>query len=108
MTVLAWIFFRAESLTHALTYLQDLMVGLTALAQYKSALFLLVKKVGLFLPLMILFLLWMEWKGREQQHALARQLHHWPRTLRHAFYYLLILLIIGFGGSEQQFIYFQF
>ena len=56
----------------------------------------------------ILFLLIIEWIGREQQYALAKLGIALPKALRWSFYYVLIMMILFFCGTEQQFIYFQF
>jgi alginate O-acetyltransferase complex protein AlgI len=49
-----------------------------------------------------------EWLGREHQFAIERIGTKWTRAGRWVFYYACILIIIVYGGSEQQFIYFQF
>lgn len=99
LTVFAWIFFRAESLTHAFSYIGSM---------FDASLF--TKPTILPMALMILlpaFIL-VEWIGREQQYALAKLGFKWPRPIRWSFYYVLILCILMFMGKEQEFIYFQF
>ncbi|MDR1861122.1 MAG: MBOAT family protein [Bacteroidales bacterium] len=49
-----------------------------------------------------------EWLGRHHEHALECLGQKWPRILRYAMYYAIIIIIIMFPGEEQQFIYFQF
>jgi alginate O-acetyltransferase complex protein AlgI len=99
LTVFAWIFFRAESLTHALGYLSGLFsASLFSVPQVSP-----VKMLLIVVPFMM-----MEWIGREQQFALAHFGQRWPKALRWGFYYLLIIAIFYFTGSEKQFIYFQF
>lgn len=103
LTVFAWIFFRADSMSHALRYISEI---------FSSSLFTFPKFPEMpsaltTIMLVILFLL-VEWQGREQQYAIAHLGVKWHRPLRWAMYYTIIFAIIYFAGEEQQFIYFQF
>ena len=49
-----------------------------------------------------------EWIGREHQYAIAHLGKNWYKPVRWAMFYSIILFIIYFAGSKQQFIYFQF
>ncbi len=99
LTVFAWIFFRANNMTHALSYIKGIFT--------KSLL-----TIPTVLPYsifgLLLFFIIIEWLGRENQYALQRFGLKWPKALRLSFYYLLIILIFAFMGKEQEFIYFQF
>ena len=110
LTVLAWIFFRAESITHAGQYIYDLFVGLTTQAGYLQTIALF--KAELITSSRLLFLipvfLLIEWLGRGQQYAIEKLGLNWNRSLRFAMYYAIILAIFWLGGKEQEFIYFQF
>lgn len=102
LTVLAWIFFRANDLSHALNYISDL---------FSRSLFAVPTKMpsnnNTFV--MLAFFLIIEWLGREQPFALAKLGLQWKRPIRWAFYYVLIAVIFYCVDSkEQQFIYFQF
>ncbi|MES2620659.1 MAG: MBOAT family O-acyltransferase [Bacteroidota bacterium] len=108
LTVFAWIFFRAESVTHAVSYIGSMLAGLTRPAAYLEAHRFLWDKVGPALPVLILFFFLTEWIGREKQFALARLGLSWPKPVRLSFYYFLVIVIFYFAGTEQQFIYFQF
>jgi len=57
---------------------------------------------------LVLFFFLMEWHGRDQQYAIAKLGLSWYKPLRWALYYLLIMAIYLYAGSQQQFIYFQF
>ena len=57
--------------------------------------------------LIVIFTL-IEWKGRDEQYAIAQLGIKRNRTFRYAMYYAIIIAIFWFGGEEQQFIYFQF
>ncbi|HQV77522.1 MAG TPA: MBOAT family O-acyltransferase [Chitinophagales bacterium] len=99
LTVFAWIFFRAENISHAMIYISQI---------FSRSLFsmpTIVPKVTLIL--IIIFLI-IEWFGRENQYALEKFGLKIPQVIRWGFYYILVFAIFYFAGSEQQFIYFQF
>ena len=48
-----------------------------------------------------------EWLGRQNRYALER-IGDFSRPVRWATYYILALTILAFGGTQQDFIYFQF
>ena len=108
MASFAWIFFRANNLTHALVYIRSMFAGLLHKTSYVQAVDFSIKQVGLIFPLLVLLFIMIEWIGREHQYAISRFGFKWPRPLRWSFYYLLIIAMIMFTGKEQQFIYFQF
>jgi len=99
ITVFAWIFFRAESVRHALNYVADI---------FTASLFKVPEIFPKDIFVLICIFLLIEWLGREQQYALARFGLRWSRSFRWAFYYVIIISIFVFAGKEQQFIYFQF
>jgi D-alanyl-lipoteichoic acid acyltransferase DltB (MBOAT superfamily) len=100
LTTLAWIFFRAENVGHAVSYISNI---------FSFTLFTIPEELPKkFIVIMIVFFLIIEWRGREQQYAIAQIEVRWPKVIRLAFYYILIFLIFYLGGSEQDFIYFQF
>jgi D-alanyl-lipoteichoic acid acyltransferase DltB (MBOAT superfamily) len=106
-TVLAWIFFRAENITHAVEYIS----GICSLSIFE------VPKGGFFLGsgihiytllLFIIIFMGVEWLGRQQQFALQKIGIKWKPIYRYLFYYAIIFAIYWFGGKNEQFIYFQF
>ena len=99
LTCFAWIFFRADSLTHAFQYLGGIFTGPF------YAHFDLVPPVLYFL--LALFML-TEWYGRENRYALEKFNIKYTRFFRWSVYYVIIILLFLFKGSSQQFIYFQF
>ena len=101
MTVFAWIFFRAKSISLALSYIS----GIFSRSIFSAP--ELTRDASISLALIVIFLL-VEWLGREQQYAIARAGLNWPKPVRWALYYGILLAIFYFAGSEQQFIYFQF
>ncbi|MFU8844589.1 MAG: MBOAT family O-acyltransferase, partial [Bacteroidales bacterium] len=100
LTVFAWIFFRAESITHALHYISEI---------FSASLFDFPEVTGTrgLKVLLVVFLI-IEWFGRDQQYALQSLGLQWKRPLRYALYYLIIISLFYYGGKEQEFIYFQF
>ena len=96
LTTFAWIFFRSESISSAL----DLISHLFSISIFSVPALWPIKLILAFIVI--------EWLGREQPYAIAKFGLKWPKTLRWAFYYLLIGAILYNTGSEQQFIYFQF
>jgi D-alanyl-lipoteichoic acid acyltransferase DltB (MBOAT superfamily) len=103
ITVLAWIFFRAENIDHAFNYLSTI---------FSKSLFTIPVFQGMRTALTTLILIFIfiivEWLGRNEQYAIASLGFKWKRPLRYTMYYLIILSIFLFMGKQQQFIYFQF
>ena len=103
MTVLAWIFFRAESVSHAISYILGIFSESILDTPNFSNIMSFYKAIGL----LIIFIL-IEWFGRRGEYAISEM--KWARTkiLRWTFYIILIILLIVFAGKSQDFIYFQF
>jgi D-alanyl-lipoteichoic acid acyltransferase DltB (MBOAT superfamily) len=104
LTVLAWIFFRAESLTKAFDYIGGIfsksLFQMPAISQNKGEL--------ISLSLVAFFML-IEWLGREQKYALEKFGFSWPKPLRWSFYAILIFALgMYMQTNETPFIYFQF
>jgi len=99
LTVFAWIFFRAENVGHALSFIS---------AIFKPSLFSIPVIFPLGIIALIGFFFFIEWLGRGNQYAIAAIGHRWPIAIRWTFYYGLLALVFFSSGKEQQFIYFQF
>ena len=99
LTVFAWIFFRAEDMGHAISYISEI---------FSSSLFTIPTIRPRNLILLIMIFVFIEWLGREGQFAIQNLGVKWKRPIRYVMYYALIIAIFWFGGKEQQFIYFQF
>ena len=99
--MLAWVFFRAESVEHALIYLLDMA---------DNALFERPEILPVRVLLTVFVFLCAEWIQRDRQHALEfLKTDKYPsKPLRWTVYVLIIMVIFAFGGSQQEFIYFQF
>lgn len=103
LTVFAWIFFRAENIGHALSYISGMFsTSIFEIPEFSGRLRALETII-----LTVIFVL-IEWKGREHQFAIQNLGLKWGRPLRYAIYYALIIALLWFGGKEQEFIYFQF
>lgn len=99
LAVFAWIFFRAENLTHAFSYVSGI---------FSKSLFSVPTIIPRFLTLLLIIFVIIEWLGREQQYAIAKLGMRWKSPFRYAMYYAIIIAIFWFAGEDQQFIYFQF
>lgn len=105
LTVFAWIFFRANNMEHAISYISGI---------FSNSLFTFPKYDGddfkrLIFVLLFVFLI-IEWFGREDQFAIQKTIVKIPRIFRWFIYYLITLIILYYSISteKQQFIYFQF
>ncbi len=97
IVTLAWVFFRAETISGAFQYLNII---------FSESLFSIPD-----VPLKILFFLFLymvvEWLQRNRDHVL--DIAHIPsKMLRIAIYYGIVFLTFYFAGDLQPFIYFQF
>ena len=103
LAVLAWVFFRAENIGHAMSYLNEIfsqsLFTIPKFSYRKEAL----KVVGL----VIIFLI-IEWCGRYDEFAIEKFINKWKKPFRWVFYYVLVIVIISFSVREEEFIYFQF
>lgn len=104
LTLFAWIFFRAESLSHAVSIISEI---------FSSSLFVLpsFQGIGRTLPIigLIGFLLIIEWIGREEQFAISKIGRNWITPARWSFYSLIVFFIGMYMQTEETpFIYFQF
>ena len=103
LTVFGWIFFRAENMEHAISYISKIFSSTLLKMPYFTA-------GSLSIPTIILIVVFIivEWIGREEEYAIASIAISWKRPLRLAFYLSLVYVLIGWGGNQQEFIYFQF
>ncbi len=105
LTVFAWIFFRAENIGHALSYIADM---------FSSSLFSMpsfdkMKRALATMFFVVIFIL-IEWKGREGQYALENMKNIRSKPVRLLSYLIILLVICFFGNFDEnlEFIYFQF
>jgi D-alanyl-lipoteichoic acid acyltransferase DltB (MBOAT superfamily) len=100
LTLVAWIFFRAKSIEHALAYITGIFSN-SPFATPEVA-----PKVKIILLIILFFVI--EWIGREQPYAIATLGVKWRRPVRYAMYYAFVIITIYYSGRQQEFIYFQF
>ncbi len=98
LTVFAWIFFRANSLDHAINYISKIF----------TRSFFTIPKIDTDILILLPIFIITEWFGREQHYALEKITVNWYRPLRWMLYFIIIMFVICYAGSNQQFIYFQF
>ncbi len=100
LTVFAWIFFRAENLTHA----WKIIIGI-----FNSSLLGRPKYHPTLILLIIFIFVLIEWLGRENEYAIEKTGHSWPRPIRWAFYSFICCSIgLFMQTNETPFVYFQF
>ena len=99
LVVIAWVFFRAESVTIAFAYLKQM---------FSSSLIQMPSDIPFKLLLLISIMLLVEWINRKQKHGLWINTSLIPQIVRLAIYLGIIFSIILFGATSESFIYFQF
>lgn len=102
LVLLAWVFFRAQTIGDAIAYLRG---------TFQPSLFALpwMPPMALISLVLTAFLFGIEWLGRERPYALAGFGARWPPLVRWGFYVFLLALIGMFMVTEEQpFLYFQF
>ena len=104
LTVIAWIFFRAENITTAISYLSKLFSkSLISIPKFDNMTLALVTSI------LIIFFMIVEWFGREKQFAIEALENSFPKIVRWTFYSFIIFLIGMYSQTEETpFIYFQF
>ena len=107
LTVITWVFFRAENIGHALEFIYGIFSGLDDYRNYYRSYKYLYKVGYPFIIISISFII-IEWIGRNNQFATQALDKHTNKFIRFIFYYILLIVIFNMGGKEQQFIYFQF
>jgi alginate O-acetyltransferase complex protein AlgI len=103
LTTIAWIFFRAEDIHHAISYLSNIIhPSILTLPE------LITPKLEMIYTLLCIFILLLfEWMNRDKIHAL--DIANYNQSNRWMLYLILIIMIITFGSFNQNsFIYFQF
>ncbi len=104
LTLFAWIFFRAENVSHAVSYISSIFsISFFTIPAFQG----IGRSISLLL--MILFLVLVEWFGREKQFAIAEVGTNWAKAYRWSFYSLIVFFIGMFMQTDETpFIYFQF
>ncbi|NAS30150.1 MBOAT family protein [Flavobacteriaceae bacterium R38] len=98
ITVIAWVFFRANNVSHAFSYLKAMLT---------DSFFTFPEFFPTTILLLLLGFLIVEWLGRTGEYAIEK-IDVINKPLRWSIYLLLIVFMFSFTGQEQEFIYFQF
>ena len=100
LTVFAWIFFRAENIGHAISYINNI---------FSPTLFESSEIFPLGLLLLILFFLSIEWMNRNKQYGLEKFNKQKFKFLDVLLLYIIFWSIVIWNSSKEvEFIYFQF
>jgi len=99
LVLLAWIFFRANSLSHANQIYSEI---------FSPSLFTWPEVLPKKIILLLVFFLMIEWLGRHSFYAIEKTGSKGSPWIRWAFSYLIVLHIFAEGCREQPFIYFTF
>lgn len=110
LTVVAWIFFRAETVSHAIDYTYRMIGGLFQFASYTELNNYMMSEVGLRIPIIIAIFIFVEWLGREGEYGIERVERYTNQPLRWLIYLVITLSIyfLGYFSESIEFIYFQF
>jgi D-alanyl-lipoteichoic acid acyltransferase DltB (MBOAT superfamily) len=108
LTVIAWVFFRAENIGHAVQYLYDIFAGLGSYKNYYKT-YSLLYNFNLVLIFIIILFIVVEWLGRKDEYAIEKLDYKLNKPIRWMVYSLLIFVIgMYMPSAESPFIYFQF
>lgn len=99
LTAFAWIFFRANSLKHALDYIAGI---------FDASVFNFPEVFSFKLLAYLFVFILLEWLGRTHDFAIQKSVINSPILIRWSFYLILALVIISNISNQQDFIYFQF
>lgn len=105
---LAWVFFRAESLAHAVAYLKRMFSSAMLESPVKDVWAINTGNHVIYLSLALIGFTILEWVQRDKQHALQLRTARLPRVVRWSVYYGIIIVCFFMNGAQQDFIYFQF
>ena len=110
LALIGWVIFRAETLGDSISYLSGIC-SYSLLDFSTSAVQLAdVDDLDVALSAIIVMML-AEWLQRDKQHALQfspDSIFAKSIILRYVVYVVLTMSLIGLGGSQSEFIYFQF
>ncbi|HEY9115148.1 MAG TPA: MBOAT family O-acyltransferase [Bacteroidales bacterium] len=98
LVTITFIFFRADSVVQAFQHLN----GMFSMSIFHSFNF---KPIATFF---VFVLVLVEWIGRDQNYAIENTFSNWPKIMRWAAYFCLIMVIFLFASKGDQFIYLQF
>jgi alginate O-acetyltransferase complex protein AlgI len=101
------VFFRSENISDAFSYFS--IIFSESFFTFPDRKYFEVTALNPLIIFILIFLFFIiEWFGREGEYAVDNLVIKWSKPVRWGFYYFIIILLVVFGGSHQQFIYFQF
>jgi len=100
MTVIAWVFFRSDSVWDSVNYLKKITAAnFSQISHYQKDILILMPLIGIMIMI--------EWINRDKSHQL--DVGRFSPIVRHLMYVFLLFLMFFFGKySSNTFIYFQF
>ena len=98
LSCIAWVFFRAKSITDALLYLKGVVTNGDFVSQYLSN-----ERYNYELLLMILLFIWVEWNNRFKEEPISGKYSSVKLALC-----LAAIPALGTYSDYKEFIYFQF
>ena len=98
LTTIAWIFFRAKSISEAIGYIQKMLTDFHFESQYLSN-----ERYNYELLLLVLVFIGVEWFNRSKVEPLSGKASWVKVTLA-----IMALLALGVYSDYKEFIYFQF
>lgn len=107
LTVFAWIFFRAENISHAFNYISEIFSISLFNSPMKDLWRVNTDSLIINLVVCLVVFILVEWFNRKSNHSLnLRGIKY--KIIRCLIYYILIIAIFFMNSSQQEFIYFQF
>lgn len=97
LALIAWVFFRADSVEHAFAFLK----GMTNFKGFHN--FGLIRCLP-FISIMLL----VDWVGRNNECALSDFVAKFPKWFRYVIYLIIAVCVYANFSGEQEFIYFRF
>ena len=108
LIVIAWIFFRADSLYMAFDYISIIFSPKFFVLPIQDFWSMNTGNHLIYLFFLLIGFILVEWFQREKNHGLELDSQKLPKTVRWAFYYVVIIFCFIMNGVQQEFIYFQF
>lgn len=108
LTVLAWVFFRADSLSMAIDYLSIIFSMRIFELPISDFWTMNTGNHLVYLFFLIIGFVLVEWLQREKNHGLELDTEKVPKPVRWVAYYAIIICCFLMNGVQQEFIYFQF
>jgi len=95
---------KAENINQGFQYISEIFsMSIFSIPQFPG-----IRRKILIMIILIFVFMFIEWLGREHEYAISELGLRWYKPIRWGMYYCIIVLLIYFRSSEQQFIYYQF